>query len=178
MIADVCRLGPSGSRHRLLLVVVRPVMPTVASKDLRQVFEVWHRFDPSRSPALRPKDWGPGISPSTPLFPLSTSQPSTGLHALSDHPKVHVPIINYALRANAITADKARTRAAKYADIVSPECDQQIELSRPKHGARGRGRRHRAGADQGWPSSTRSRATQPEVPRHRQEKGKCASSFP
>jgi hypothetical protein len=134
MIADVCRLGPSWIKDiDYYSSVVRPVMPDGSVKGISdKFFEVWHRFDPFAIAApFRPKDWGPGYQPVDPLSHFRQANVHGYTHYL-DHPKVHVPIINYALRANAITADKAADARAKYADIVSPECDQQIERIKAK----------------------------------------------
>jgi len=101
-------------------------------RDLRQVLEVWHRFDrfAIRRPFVR-KTGDPAISPSIrcPTF----DKPTSTAHALSGSSQGARAIINYAsFAANAITADKAADARAKYADIVSPECDQQIERIKTK----------------------------------------------
>lgn len=134
MIADVCLLGPPAARDiDPFESVVRPVMPD-GSRDgyCRKFVEVWHRFDPFAILApFRPGDWGKGYRPIGPLSHFRQANVHGFNHYL-DHPAVHIPLINYALGEEAITAREQATAEGAYADIVSPECGQQIERVKTK----------------------------------------------
>jgi hypothetical protein len=52
------------------------------------------------------------------------------LHYL-DHPRVHIPLIQYAL-ADAVIGDEADEKIAAYPDVVSKQCDAQIVAVRDK----------------------------------------------
>lgn len=128
MIADVCLLGPPATRDiDPFASIVRPVMPD-GSRDgyCRKFFEVWHRFDPFAILApFRPGDWGKGYRPIGPLSHFRSANVHGFTHYL-DHPAVHVPLINFALGEEAITAREEAAALGAYADIVAPECGQQI----------------------------------------------------
>lgn len=133
MLADVCLLGPSVLRSiDYYSSIVRPVKPD-GSQDgyCRKFFEVWHRYDPfAIATPFRPTDWGSGYRPIGPLQHFRQANVHGFLHYL-DHPRVHIPLIQYAL-ADAVIGDEADEKIAAYPDVVSKQCDAQIVAVRDK----------------------------------------------
>jgi hypothetical protein len=130
MIADVCLLGPPAVRDiDYFGSIVRPQMPDGSVEGYcRKFFEVWHRYDPFAIAApFRPGDWGRGYVPIGPLSHFRQANVHGFTHYL-DHPRVHIPLINYALGDEVISPEESDAAIAAYPDVVSKQCDAQIQL--------------------------------------------------
>ena len=134
MLADVCSLGP----HALLDIdyqnsVVRPVSARGADGGYCKFFlNASHEWDPFvLAGPFKPKKWGKGYLPIGPLDHVRMANVHGYTHYL-DHPAVHVPVINGALGDAVIGEKEWQDALAKYADIVSPECQAQIDTLKAK----------------------------------------------
>jgi hypothetical protein len=135
MIADMCRLGPPALQDiDYYESVVRPATPERLGY-CRKFFEVWHRYDPFAVAApFRPATWGSGYRPIGPLSHFRQANVHGFTHYL-DHPAVHIPIVNFALAEEVIPAQEEADAKARYPDVVSLECDQQIARMKAKSSA-------------------------------------------
>ena len=134
MMADVCLLGPSALRDiDAFASIVRPAKAGGSITGYcRRFFEVWHRYDPIAIAApFRPGDWGRGYVPSGPLTQFRQANVHGYTHYL-DHPLVHIPLMQYALADEVIDDDEAQAAIADYPDVVSTQCDAQIEAIKAK----------------------------------------------
>src|SRR5205085_3320237 len=84
------------------------------------------------SAPFRPTTWGPGYKPIGPLSHFRQANVHGFTHYL-DHPRVHIPLIRAALGDPEIIGEaEAEDAKGNYADIVAPECQQQVELVKAK----------------------------------------------